>query len=136
MLTGINHITFAVDDVERSFDFYTKVLGLKPIAKWKTGAYLTAGGTWIALNQDSDVLNSRKTDYSHIAFSCDLPDFEILKSRLLEYGCREWSENESEGESFYFLDPDGHQLEIHVGSLDSRIAAMQISPSHDFKFYA
>ena len=50
MINGINHITLAVKDVEKSFEFYKDILSLKPVAKWENGAYLTAGDTWIALN--------------------------------------------------------------------------------------
>ena len=125
MINGINHITLAVKDVEKSFEFYKGILGLKPVAKWKNGAYLTAGDTWIALNQDSKVSEAKRPDYSHIAFTCTSSDYQALKSCLLDYGSVEWSENESEGDSFYFLDPDGHRLEIHVGNLQSRSKEMQ-----------
>ncbi len=32
MLTGLNHLTLAVTDVERSVAFYTDLLGCKPAA--------------------------------------------------------------------------------------------------------
>ena len=45
MINGINHITLAVKDVEKSFEFYKDILSLKPVVKCKNGAYLTAGDT-------------------------------------------------------------------------------------------
>ena len=41
MIRGINHITLSVQDIEKSFTFYTHVLGLQPIAKFK--CYTTVG---------------------------------------------------------------------------------------------
>jgi len=135
MIKGINHITLAVKDVEKSFEFYKNILDLKPIAKWKNGAYLTASDTWFALVQDSKVLEIKCHDYSHIAFSCTNSDFQALKYQLIDYGCVEWSENESEGDSFYFLDPDGHKFEIHVGDLKSRLKEMKRNPWDTFEYY-
>ena len=135
MIKGLNHITFAVNDIEESFLFYNEILGLKPVARWKNGAYFTAGDTWIALNNDKKTTTSIRNDYSHIAFSCQEEEFKILKSRLLDYGSSEWAKNESEGESFYFTDPDGHKLEIHVGDLNSRLKEMHNNPWDKFKFY-
>jgi catechol 2,3-dioxygenase-like lactoylglutathione lyase family enzyme len=135
MINGINHITLAVKDVELSFNFYTKILGLKPIAKWNKGAYLTSENNWIVLNHDPSVKQAYRPDYSHIAFTCNNSDFKDLRIRILEYGCVEWSENKSEGDSFYFRDPDGHKLEIHVGNLGSRLQEMRKNPLDKFEFY-
>jgi catechol 2,3-dioxygenase-like lactoylglutathione lyase family enzyme len=43
MIQSINHITLSIADVERSFAFYTTVLGFRPVAKWPKGDYLLAG---------------------------------------------------------------------------------------------
>jgi catechol 2,3-dioxygenase-like lactoylglutathione lyase family enzyme len=135
MIKSLNHITFAVKDLEKSFEFYREILGLKPIAKWKNEAYFKAGDTWLALNYDERVTTSIRNDYSHIAFTCLDAEFRELKAKLLNYGSSEWSENKSEGESFYFTDPDGHKLEIHVGDLDSRLKEMQDNPWDTFEYY-
>lgn len=82
VITGINHITLSVRNLEQSFSFYTEVLGLKPIAK-PCAAAIHAHGVSI------------------------------------------WQDNKSEGDSLYFLDPDGHKLEIHVGDLESRLMSLQ-----------
>ncbi len=121
----LNHITFAVSDLEKSFNFYRNILGLKAVARWNTGAYLLAGNIWIALVQDSSINGSIHQDYSHIAFDCSPEEFARLKTSLSEYGCQEWSLNQSEGDSFYFTDPDGTRLEIHVGTLESRLKNIQ-----------
>ena len=123
MITGINHITLAVTDLDRSVHFYGNLLGLPLAARWEGGAYFTAGDIWVALIQDASAREAIRPDYSHLAFSCGSDDFSDLKARLISYGSHKWSENESEGESFYFLDPDGHKLEIHVGDLRSRLRA-------------
>ncbi len=39
------------------------------------------------------------------------------------------------GESIYLLDPDGHQLEIHVGSLASRLNTMRKTPYKRLEWY-
>ena len=135
MIEGINHITLAVENVEQSFLFYTDILGLRPIAKWKSGAYLNAGDIWFVLNQDIKVSEVVRNDYSHIAFTCSQTDFYTLKKKILDFGSIEWSENASEGDSFYFTDPDGHRLEIHVGDIHSRLADMQMKPRDDMEYY-
>jgi catechol 2,3-dioxygenase-like lactoylglutathione lyase family enzyme len=52
VIKGINHITLSVKNVDQSFEFYTHVLGFKPVAKWLKGAYLLAGDLWFCLFLD------------------------------------------------------------------------------------
>ena len=135
MVTGINHITFAVEDLERSFVFYSEILGMKAAARWENGAYLEAGNHWIALLVDPKISFSEKPDYSHVAFDCSANEFERIKARIIKYGSPSWQENSSEGHSYYFNDPDGHKLEIHIGDLETRLSSMRQNPWAEFKFY-
>ena len=64
MINGINHITIAVKDIEKSFAFYEEVMGFKPVVKWKTGPILTLLDTWFALNQDVGIADAIRSYYS------------------------------------------------------------------------
>ena len=39
MITGMNHVTLAVTDIEKSFHFYRDILGLKPLCRWDKSDY-------------------------------------------------------------------------------------------------
>ncbi|MCG6858016.1 MAG: VOC family protein [Salaquimonas sp.] len=135
-VTGLNHITLAVGDVERSFEFCTRLLGFEPVALWDKGAYLQAGDVWLALVLDREGKLSARADYSHIALSSSHEDFEEMVTALEEKGVKAWSQNVSEGASWYFLDPDGHKLELHVGDLQTRLKAMRDNPWSEIHFFA
>ncbi len=122
MISGINHITFAVSDLDRSLDFYCDVLGCEQVHSWESGAYLRAGTFWLCLSLDPSVTGN--SDYTHIAFDVPPEEFEKLSTRILKSGVQPWKENRSEGQSLYFCCPDGHRLEIHVGDLNSRLRAI------------
>lgn len=132
MITGLNHITLAVSDLEQSLHFYTEAIGLLFEVSWEGGAYLSMGSLWLCLSVDTPC---EKSDYTHIAFSVGAQDFEKCCNALKQSGVVEWKENKSEGESFYFLDPDGHKLEIHVGDLKSRLATLKANPYQNIKWH-
>ncbi|MDA0384295.1 fosfomycin resistance glutathione transferase [Vibrio owensii] len=125
MLTGLNHITIAVSDLERSLDFYINALGFKGHVKWKKGAYLSLGDLWFCLSVDKP---DEKSDYSHIAFSISQQDFTDFSQKLIQLDIAQWKKNKSEGDSLYLLDPDGHKLEIHSGDLYSRLESIKHQP--------
>lgn len=84
---------------------------------------------WLCLSlegQDTAALASPA--YTHYAFSISQQDFPAFAARLRAAGVPEWQPNRSAGDSLYFLDPDGHRLEAHAGSLAQRLAACRAAP--------
>ena len=135
MLSGFNHLTLAVTDVARSVSFYHDLLRLQLDATWDNGAYLSLPGLWLCLSLDPLRSTAAAVDYTHYAFTVDAADFTPLVEHLRAAGVQEWRDNRSEGASFYFLDPDGHKLEAHVGDLASRLQACRAKPYAGMKFY-
>lgn len=135
MLTGLNHLTLAVRDIERSTVFYRQLLGFHLLASWDAGAYLSLGDLWLCLSLDALKREGPAPGYTHYAFSISQGNLENLRERLRDHGIREWQQNRSEGDSLYFLDPDGHQLEAHVGDLRSRLAQCRLQPYAGMRFF-
>lgn len=119
MISDINHITLAVRNIQKSFDFYKDVLGFKPLCKWDKGAYFLIGNLWFCLNLDAKRIPN--PCYTHTAFTVSEEDFLSLSQKIKESGAVIFKDNLSEGDSLYFLDPDSHRLEIHIGDWQSRI---------------
>ena len=125
MLKGLNHITLSVCDVVRSVTYYTGLFGFRLRAQWNQGAYLALGDLWLCLIQDPQARAGPLAEYSHLAFSVSLEDFDAFSRKVAEGAHPTWKQNTSEGKSIYLLDPDGHKLEVHAGSLESRLAALR-----------
>jgi catechol 2,3-dioxygenase-like lactoylglutathione lyase family enzyme len=128
MITGINHIALAVNDLETSYTFYVDVLGCRPVAKWPQGAYLLAGSIWLGLVKDENVIEKPLPEYTHLCFSVEPKKFEHLAGKIKAAGSEIWQENTTEGESLYFLDPNGHKLEIHATGLKQRLEYARENP--------
>lgn len=125
MIDGINHVTFSVSSLAVSLQFYRNWLGMQLHVSWDTGAYLTAGETWICLSLGKP---KPANDYTHVAFTLSEQVLRELRTRLPALGVEQWQQNSSEGDSLYILDPDGHRLELHCGCLATRLAALQQKP--------
>ena len=126
-ISGLNHVTLAASDLERSIAFYRDLLGFDLRTQWAEGAYLEAGALWLCLSFDEVARTAPHPDYTHIALDVAAEGFEALSERI-RAAAQSWKENRSEGQSLYFLDPDGHKLELHVGSLASRLAYYRANP--------
>jgi len=135
VLKGLNHITLSVSDLARSVTYYTELLGFSLRARWNKGAYLSLGELWLCLSQDPQVRSGPLVEYTHLAFTVHAQDFDTFSRKVADGAHPIWKENTSEGESIYLLDPDGHKLEVHAGSLESRLAALRKEPYDDLVLY-
>ncbi len=131
MIQGFNHITIGVRDLERSFAFYKDVLEFKPLMKHSKGAYFLAGDSWFCLDLDPSVRTAPLPEYTHFAFGISKEDFSRVAKRIVDSGSIIWKENRSEGDSLYFLDPDNHKLELHVGNWQTRMSSIREKPWDD-----
>lgn len=136
MITGINHINLAVNCIEASFKFYKDALGFTPLCKSEGSAYFLAGNPdapgclWLSLDLDRHQMRRPSPCNSHIAFSVSEKNFETVSARILASGAQIFKENSSPGKSLYFLDPNEHKLEIHVGDWKVRISAKKENPGN------
>lgn len=136
MIIGINHINISAIDIARSFSFYKDVLGFKPLCKSEGSAYFLAGDPdapgclWLSLDLDRNNIRKPSPCNTHIAFTVAENNFKEMAQRILNSGAKIFKENTSPGTSLYFLDPDEHKLEIHVGNWQNRINAKKANPGN------
>ena len=86
--------------------------------KSSVSTYFTIGDCWCAVVLEQNIENQ---NYNHIALDVAPDDFDRVVQNLQSKGIVEWKENNTEGDSFYFLDPSGNKFEIHSSSLQQRI---------------
>lgn len=98
------------------------------LVQWDQGAYLLAGDLWFCLAKTNHKRKIDKDDYTHYAFHVEPEQFASLVTTIKQSGTTIFKENNSPGNSLYFLDPDGHQLEIHTGNAFSRLKAKKSNP--------
>lgn len=128
MISGLNHITLSISNMDNSLHFYELLLGFKTIAIWDIGAYLVAPKIWLCLSLDKAYRKELVADYSHLAFSLTRTQFKKISQSDKLNQFKQWKENKSFGESLYILDPDGHQLELHTSTLSKRFEALTEKP--------
>lgn len=127
---GIDHVAINVRDLNRSLEFYTKVLGLrisereyqKPDAEY----FLDCGSSLIGLIQGKEeegthLLLDKGLGGNHVSFRIRTQDFdravEELKRRQVPI---HFSKKREKSWSVYFEDPDGNKLEMTAWPLEDQ----------------
>ena len=135
MISGINHVTLSVENLDVAFDFNRDVLDFKPFAKRHgKSAYFLTGDDCAVLVQ-AKIRPFQGDSYAHLAFAVHPSDFKKLESQIKSSDATIWQENSSPGESLYFLDPSGNKLEVHSGDWRSRLRWLKENPSNEVTLF-
>jgi glyoxylase I family protein len=123
----IQHVGLVVSDLDRSRAFYAGPLGLDEVPRPANfafdGAWFRFGGTELHLLSDAHATGGagqpdpgagkERGMTHHLAFEVD--DLDAASARLAEYGVELEGGPMPRGDGYvqvFFLDPDGHVLEL------------------------
>jgi catechol 2,3-dioxygenase-like lactoylglutathione lyase family enzyme len=118
----LEHVNLTVSDLDRSIDFYCRLLGLR--VRWRRApgedgtpaAHVGDDRHYIALFQAGPGTTRPSVDYdavglNHFGFVVD--DLDAACDRLETLGITPHSEADYEpGRRLYFMDPDGIEVEL------------------------
>lgn len=117
LITGVDFVTVASSDLDKSRRFYGEVLGLRASKTWgesdPAGAEFETGNLTVAL-MDSTKLGIEVRPSNHpIEFRVE--DFEAARAELESRGVEFKGDVLDSGvcKQAFFEDPDGHLLAIH-----------------------
>src|SRR5262245_65991911 len=102
-ITGLNHLTLAVSDLERSVAFYSELLGFSVRMRGPSSAYLESGTLWLALVLDPAVRRGPLPEYSHVAFSIAPSALRLLTDRLTMAGVVRWQDTDYSASLYFFV---------------------------------
>ncbi len=128
--SGIDHVALSVRDLEKSLEFYTKVIGLKisdrEYQKPGTEYFLDCGTSLIGLIQGNPadgahLLQDGGLGGNHVSFRVETKDFDKFCEALKNQGVIiTYMKKRERSWSLYFLDPDGNKLEITAWPLEDK----------------
>lgn len=111
---SMNHVSLSVADVNRSADFYNRVLGMEIISRPANGGLnMGLGGeSFLGLYQFAN-----PGSMHHLCIGVDDYNADAMAERLQEHGIearvnRDPANRTSGGDQLYFSDPDGITLQL------------------------
>jgi len=116
-LNGLKETALYVTDMERSADFYAKVMGLEVIDRDERIIAMSVAGRQVLLlcRRGASVAHGHDaTGRQHICFDIPVGELPRWEASLAENGIpvelkKQWKLG---GTSLYLRDPDGHLLEL------------------------
>lgn len=135
-ILGIDHVAVNVRDINKSVEFYTKILGLKITEREpsKPGIeyFLDAGASLIGIIQAKDLSQTHAFENegvgaNHFSFRVHASDFDNYIRHLENNGVKiEFAKKRDKSWSLYFYDLDGNKLEATAWPREDKIAQEKI----------
>jgi catechol-2,3-dioxygenase len=128
---GIDHVAFNVRDLDKSLEFYSKVIGLKVTEREpsKPGVeyFLDCGPSLLGIIQAKDLNSSHLfanegLGANHFSFRVHSNDFEAMIAHLEKHHTKiEFAKKRPKSWSLYFYDLDGNKLEATAWPLEDGV---------------
>ena len=129
-ILGIDHVAISVRDLEKSLEFYTKVIGLKvterEYSKLGVEYFLDCGRSLLGLIQGSDaegkhLFQDGGIGANHVSFRVEAKHFDRVVEEIKRLGLTiTYMKKREKSWSVYFLDIDGNKLEMTAWPLEDR----------------
>jgi catechol 2,3-dioxygenase len=130
-IRGIDHVAFNVKDLNKSLEFYTRVVGLKiserEISKPGIEYFLDCGTSLLGIIQAKDLTNSHPfcnegLGANHFSFRIHSRNFEAMIAHLEAHQVKiELAKKRPKSWSIYFYDIDGNRLEATAWPLEDGV---------------
>jgi catechol 2,3-dioxygenase-like lactoylglutathione lyase family enzyme len=116
-LQRMDHVGINVTNLQRSADWYQRILGFTIFHKWQTTWMISRDDMRIGLFLRPDAKKVDDLDnrlaVSHFAYATDDKGFQEAQDRLKKLGVKfDSPEDTGVAHSIFIYDPDGHQVEI------------------------
>jgi catechol 2,3-dioxygenase-like lactoylglutathione lyase family enzyme len=116
-IEALDHVGLPVADIDRSVQWYRKVLGLQRAYQEAWGDYpavLEKNGSGVALfpNRGEPIEPATFTSLAHVGFRVSRQGYEQARAELTAAGTEFRESDHKVAWSIYLLDPDRHLIEI------------------------
>lgn len=123
-LPTLGHVVYYVKNLQRSIDFYTRIVGLQLIASiFKNNAAVLTGGSThheILLIEVGDApgpLHNKRIGLYHVGWKIgdSMDELEKVYQRILDNNVEiDGMSDHTISQSLYVRDPDGNEVELYV----------------------
>ncbi|MBT8266058.1 MAG: VOC family protein [Bacteroidia bacterium] len=124
----LDHVAIYVEDMDRSIDWYQRVMGLKKYQLEQWGAYpvfMLSGKSGLAIfpaHMDDPKFpkNSRHISIEHFAFNVSHKNFTKAQEHFKDLNETFTFQDHHYFHSIYLKDPDGHKVELTTLMIDEK----------------